>query len=74
MRIAKPLLMVTTPLGVCLGLIEAFRLTGGLVIVMAAMLAVLTAAAAVVVQTIRREQALVAQAAVARANDPEGTR
>jgi len=57
MRIAKPLLLVTTPVGVALGLYEAYRLAGGLVLLMAAMLTVIGAAMASVVSTIRREQA-----------------
>jgi hypothetical protein len=57
MRIAKPILLVTTPLGVLAGLYEGYRLAGGLVVIMAAMLGVLIAAAATVIATIRREQA-----------------
>jgi hypothetical protein len=57
MRIAKPLLLVSTPLGVAWGLLEAYRLAGGLVILMAAMVGTLSAAAGTVVATIRREQA-----------------
>jgi hypothetical protein len=56
MRIAKPLLLVSTPFGMVTGLIEAYRLVGGLAIVMFAMMAVLVAAAASVVFTIRREK------------------
>jgi hypothetical protein len=55
MRIAKPLLLVTTPIGVLGGLHEAYRLAGGLVIAMAAMVTLLSVAAASVVMTIRRE-------------------
>jgi len=57
MRIAKPLLLVTTPVGVLGGLHEAYRLAGGLVILMAAMVGLMCVAAATVVQTIRRESA-----------------
>ncbi len=56
MRIAKPLLMVSTPLGIVTGLIEAYRMVGGLVIVMAAMMGLLGVAAAGVVMTIRKEK------------------
>jgi hypothetical protein len=56
MRIAKPLLMVSTPLGIVTGLIEAYRMVGGLVIVMFAMMGLLGVAAASVVLTIRREK------------------
>jgi hypothetical protein len=57
MRIAKPLLLVSTPLGVIAGLVEAYRLTGGLVILAAAMVALLSAAAGTIVYTVRRESA-----------------
>jgi len=57
MRIAKPILLVSTPVGLVLGLYEAYRLVGGLVLLMAAMIAVIGAAMASVVRTIRREQA-----------------
>jgi uncharacterized protein (DUF58 family) len=56
MRIAKPVLLVTTPIGVVWGLLEAYRLAGGLVILMAAMVGTLTAAAGTVVATVRRER------------------
>jgi hypothetical protein len=57
MKIAKPLLLVSTPLGVAWGLLEAYRLAGGLVILMAAMIGTLAAAAGTVVAAIRRERA-----------------
>jgi hypothetical protein len=57
MRIAKPLLLVSTPIGVGFGLFEAYRLAGGLVLLMAAMVATLGTAMASVVSTIRRERA-----------------
>jgi DNA-binding transcriptional MocR family regulator len=41
MKIAKPLLLVSTPLGVAWGLLEAYRLAGGLAILMAAMIGAL---------------------------------
>jgi hypothetical protein len=56
MRIAKPILLVSTPVGVALGLFEGYRLAGGLVVLMAAMLGVVTAAAGTIVSTVRREQ------------------
>jgi hypothetical protein len=56
MKIAKPLLLVSTPLGMVTGLIEAYRMVGGLAIVMFAMMGVLGVAAASVVLTIRREK------------------
>jgi hypothetical protein len=57
MRIAKPLLLITTPLGVAYGLYEAWRLAGGLVFLMAAMLSVIGFAAGSIVMTIRKERA-----------------
>jgi uncharacterized protein (DUF58 family) len=56
MRIAKPILLVSTPLGVAFGLVEGYRLAGGLVLLMAAMLGVIFIAAGSVVRTVRREQ------------------
>jgi predicted exporter len=56
MKIAKPLLLVSTPLGIVTGLIEAYRLVGGLAILMFAMMAMLGVAAAGIVYTIRKEQ------------------
>ena len=56
MKIAKPLLLVSTPIGVGMGLYEAFRLAGGLVLLMAAMVATLGAAMGSVIMTIRRER------------------
>ena len=58
-RIAKPLLIVTTALGLPIGLYEAWRLAGGLVFLAAAMVLTLGAAFAGVVATIRREQAAI---------------
>ena len=56
MRIAKPILLVSTPLGVAFGLLEGYRLAGGLVLLMVAMLGMVSVAAASVVRTIRRER------------------
>jgi hypothetical protein len=56
MKIEKPLLLVSTPVGVAWGLLEAYRLAGGLVILMAAMIGTLAAAAGTVVGTIQRER------------------
>jgi hypothetical protein len=55
-KIAKPLLLITTPLGLALGLYEGYRLAGGLVFLMAAMIAVITVAMGSVVMTVRRER------------------
>jgi uncharacterized membrane protein len=56
MRIAKPLLLVTTPIGLAIGLYEGWRLAGGLVFIMAALMLVIGAAFGTVVYTIRKER------------------
>lgn len=56
MRIAKPLLLVTTPIGVLEGFYECYRLAGGLLFLMVAMVGVMGVAVASVVATIRREE------------------
>jgi hypothetical protein len=56
MRIAKPILLVTTPIGVVAGVYEGYRLAGGLVFLMVMLLGVAGVAAASVVRTIRRER------------------
>ncbi len=56
MRIAKPLLLITTPIGVAMGLYEGYRLAGGLVIIMAALVGVMAVAMGSVILTIRRER------------------
>jgi hypothetical protein len=55
MRIAKPLLLVTTPIGLLGGLYECVKLAGGLVFIMLAMVGVMLAALASVVAVVRRE-------------------
>jgi hypothetical protein len=67
MRIAKPLLLVTTPLGVAGGLYEAFRLAGGLAFIMVALVAVIGVAMTSLVLTVRREREA-ERVAVARDN------
>jgi predicted MFS family arabinose efflux permease len=57
MRIAKPLLLITTPIGLALGLYEGWRLAGGLVVIMAALILIMGVAMGSVVWTIRRERA-----------------
>lgn len=57
MKIAKPLLLITTPIGLAVGLYEGYRLAGGLVFLMAAMIMVICVAMGSVVLTIRRERA-----------------
>ena len=56
MKIAKPLLLISTPIGVVGGLHEAFRLAGGLAFLLIVMLGILSVAAGSVVMVIRREQ------------------
>ena len=56
MKIAKPLLLISTPIGVLGGLYEAWRLVGPLTFLIVAMLGVLSFAAVSVVATIRREE------------------
>lgn len=57
MRIARPMLLVTTPVGVVFGLREAWRLAGpGMALLMAAMLGVVGALVWMTVRTIRRER------------------
>jgi hypothetical protein len=50
------LLLITTPIGLAYGLYEGYRLAGGLVVVMAAMICVIGVAMGSVVLTIRRER------------------
>jgi len=56
MKIAKPILLVTTPLGVLGAIREAYRLGGGLVVLMCALLLMISAAVGMLVLTIRKEQ------------------
>ena len=56
MRIGKPLLLITTPIGLAIGLYEGWRLAGGLVFLMAAFIGFLGFAFLTVVLTIRRER------------------
>mgnify|MGYP003498743791 FL=1 len=57
MRIARPILVVSTPIGVVFGLHEAWRLAGpGMALLMAAMLAVVGAFIWMTARTIRRER------------------
>jgi hypothetical protein len=56
-RIARPMLLVTTPIGVVFGLREAWRLAGpGMALLMAAMLGVVGALVWLTVRTIRKER------------------
>jgi predicted MFS family arabinose efflux permease len=55
-RIGKPLLLITTPIGLAIGLYEGWRLAGGLVFVMATFIAFLGFAFLTIVLTIRKER------------------
>lgn len=55
MRIAKPILLVTTPIGLIDGFYECYKLAGGLVFLMAALVGGLGVAMATVIAAIRRE-------------------
>jgi hypothetical protein len=57
MKIGKPLILTLTPIGVAGGVYEAWRLAGGLVFLMIAMLSLIGVAIGTVVSTVRREQA-----------------
>lgn len=56
MRIAKPMLLVTTPIGLGFGIYEGYRLAGGLVFLMIALISLIGVAMATVVATVRRER------------------
>ena len=56
MKIAKPLLLVLTPIGVIGGIREAYRFGGGLVILMVALLTLISVAMISIVLTVRRER------------------
>ena len=56
MRIAKPLLLITTPLGLLDGFYECYKLAGGLLFLMVARVGVVGVGFATVVATIRREE------------------
>jgi hypothetical protein len=56
MRIAKPLLLITTPLGLLEGFYECYKLAGGLLFLMVAMVGVVAVGFGTVISTIRREE------------------
>jgi uncharacterized membrane-anchored protein len=57
MRIARPILLVSTPIGVIFGLREAWRLAGpGMAVLMAAMISVVGGFVWMTVQRIRKER------------------
>ncbi|MEY4760392.1 MAG: hypothetical protein RLZZ200_248 [Pseudomonadota bacterium] len=55
MRIAKPILLVTTPLGLAIGLTEGYHLAGGLVVLMAIMVALFGIGILAIVRAVRSE-------------------
>ena len=57
MRIARPILLVSTPIGVIFGLREAWRLAGpAMAVLMAMMIAVVGGFIWMTVRTVRRER------------------
>lgn len=71
MRIARPILLVSTPIGVVFGLREAWRLAGpGMALLMAAMLSVVGALVWMTARVIRRERDA---AALPRSGSPPST-
>ena len=56
MRIARPLLLITTPLGLLDGFYECYKLAGGLLFLMVAMVGVVAVGFGTVIATIRREE------------------
>ena len=71
MRIAKPLLMVTTPIGLVFGLRECYRLDGVLVVIMLMMMLVIAAAFATLIVTVRRESRASREPAASPIKKPE---
>lgn len=56
MRIAKPILLVTTPVGVFWGLYEAYQVSPGLAFLMGALVGFIGVAIGITVSIARREQ------------------
>ncbi len=69
--IAKPLLFIVTPIALGYGLYEGYKLAGGLVFLMAAMVCVIGAAMGSVVMTIRRERRIERDKHAAAPTSPE---
>ncbi len=66
MKIGKPLMLITTPVGLALGLYEGYHLAGGLIVLLVILVGGFGLAMASLVLTIRRERA----AEAARAQGP----
>jgi len=56
LRIAKPILLVSTPIGVLWGIVEAYRFRPVLALLMSILIGVISAFMWYTVSTIRREQ------------------
>jgi hypothetical protein len=56
MWFSNRLLMLITPVGLAIGLYEAWRLAGGLVLLVAAQILFMTLAAVMVVRRVRKER------------------
>ena len=61
MRIAKPILLVTTPIGVAWAMLEAWRFHWWLAVLMAVLVGVISAFTWMTLRRIRREQSATAQ-------------
>jgi hypothetical protein len=70
MRIGKPLILTITPIGMVIGINEAFRLAGGLGFLMIALMGMISAAMAGLVLTIRKEQRAEAARLAAAVQEP----
>jgi hypothetical protein len=68
MKIGKPLMLITTPVGLALGLYEGYHLAGGLIVLLVILVGGFGVAMASLVLTIRRERA--AEAAKAQGPPP----
>jgi flagellar basal body-associated protein FliL len=73
MKIAKPLLLITTPVGLIGGIYEAHRLAGGLVFLFVALIALIGTAMGTLVYTFRKEKAEAERKAAAAQNPSRET-
>jgi hypothetical protein len=73
MKIAKPLLLVTTPIGLIGGIYEAYRLAGGLVFLFVALIALIGTAMGTLVYTFQKEKAEAERKAAAAQNPSPAT-
>ena len=56
-KFSRRMLVALTPIGIGIGLYEAWHLAGGLVVLMAVQIAILTTIAVALVRAVRRESA-----------------